>query len=208
MAIWEKTFSKQLWKEEKIMANIGYIRVSTYEQNTDRQLHAVPLDKVFEEKISAAAQSRPALKSCMDYLREGDTLHVHSIDRLARSLIELQTTVQELNNKGVAVHFHAENMLFPSKSEGAPAPMQELLFQILGAFAQFERNLIRERQQEGIERAKKEGRKLGRPSKISEKDKATIREKFKAGASPAAIAEEMGVNVWSVYKLCKADHEE
>ncbi len=190
------------------MANIGYIRVSTYDQNTDRQLHAVPLDKVFKEKISAAAQSRPALKACMEYLREGDTLHVHSIDRLARSLIELQTTVQELNIKGVAVHFHAENMLFPSKSEGAPAPMQELLFQILGAFAQFERNLIRERQQEGIERAKKEGRKLGRPSKVSEKDKITIREKFKAGASPAAIAEEMGVNVWSVYKLCKADHEE
>ena len=167
------------------MANVGYIRVSSVEQNLARQLENVRLDKIFEEKASAAAQ-RPALAECMAYLREGDTLYVHSIDRLARSL------------KGVTVHFHSENMIF---GDGKAFPMQELLFQILGAFAQFERSIIKERQAEGIAKAKKEGRHLGRPRKISLADKQVILTQLAEGRAPAAIAAEYGVSVSSVYKL-------
>ena len=179
------------------MSDIGYIRVSTSEQNLSRQLESVKLEKIFEEKISSTATTRPVLIECMNYLREGDTLHVHCIDRLARNLGDLQNIVSSLNEKGVIVHFHTENMIFTSNA----SPLQELLFQILGAFAQFEKNLIRERQQEGIERAKKEGRHLGRPRKISLDDRKQINEKLKEGKSPAVIAEEYGVSVSSVYKL-------
>ncbi len=183
------------------MANIGYIRVSTESQNTARQLENVALDKVFEDKISSSKPNRPALADCLSYLREGDTLHVHSIDRLARNLVELQSMVQELTQKGVTVCFHSENLTFGGNPESNKLmAMQELLFQILGAFAQFERNLIRERQQEGIERAKKEGRHLGRPRKLSPKDKEEIRKQHKEGVSPAKLATDFSVNVSTVYK--------
>ena len=179
------------------MSDIGYIRISTSEQNLSRQLESVKLDKIFEEKISSTAITRPVLIECINYLREGDTLHVHCIDRLARNLGDLQNIVSSLNEKGVIVHFHTENMTFTSNA----SPLQGLLFQTLEAFTQFEKNLIRERQQEGIERAKKEGRHLGRPRKISLEDKKDILIKLKEGKSPAVIAEEYGVSVSSVYKL-------
>ena len=179
------------------MADVGYIRVSSLEQNLARQLEQIRLDKIFEEKASAAAK-RPVLAECIAYLREGDILHVHSIDRLARSLIELQSLVKDLNSKGVTVHFHSENMIF---GEGKAFPMQELLFQILGAFAQFERSIIKERQAEGIAKAKKEGRHLGRPRKISLQDKQAILVQLAEGRAPSAIAEEYGVSVSSVYKV-------
>ncbi len=186
------------------MANIGYIRVSTESQNTARQLENVSLDKVFEDKISSSKPHRPALADCLSYLREGDTLHVHSIDRLARNLVELQTIVQELTKRGIIVIFHSENISFGNNSSGNKLmAMQELLFQILGAFAQFERNLIRERQQEGIERAKKEGRHLGRPRKLSPKDKEKIRKQHEDGTSPTKLAEEYSVNVSTVYNVLK-----
>lgn len=117
------------------MANIGYIRVSTNGQNLSRKLEKVQLDKIFEEKISASATHRPALVECINYLREEDTLHVHSIDRLARNLVELQSLVETLNKKDVTIHFYTENMIFGNTATGKPAPMQELLFQILGAFS-------------------------------------------------------------------------
>ena len=79
---------------------IGYVRVSTLDQNTGRQLDGMSLDKVFEDKASAKDTNRPNLQACMDYLREGDTLHVHSIDRLARNLQDLEQLVTLLNGKG------------------------------------------------------------------------------------------------------------
>ncbi|POZ50033.1 recombinase family protein [Methylovulum psychrotolerans] len=126
---------------------VGYIRVSSAQQNTDRQLADIKLDKTFEDKVSAKDTSRPQLQACLNHLREGDTLHVHSIDRLARNLFDLQQIVTDLAGQGVCIHFHKENMAF----SGAANPMQELMLQMLGAFAQFERALIKERQKEGIE---------------------------------------------------------
>lgn len=181
------------------MANIGYIRVSTSEQNISRQLDGLPLDKIFEEKISSTAVNRPVLTECINYLRDGDILHVHSIDRLARNLGDLQHIVKYLNSKQVVVHFHKENMIFDKKASA----MQELLFQILGAFAQFEKNLIRERQQEGIEKAKQEGRHLGRPRKLSLDDRKDIHKKLMSGASPMTLAEEYDVSVSTIYKIQK-----
>lgn len=120
---------------------VGYIRVSSFSQNTDRQLFGISLDKIFEEKASAKDTNRPVLKDCLEYLREGDELHVHSIDRLARNLIDLQTIVSDLNGKGVSVVFHKENLTFTGNIEN---PMNKLMLQMMGAFAEFERNLIKE----------------------------------------------------------------
>lgn len=181
------------------MASIGYIRVSTADQETGRQLDKVVLDKVFEEKISSAAPNRPILAECLNYLREGDIFYVHSIDRLARNLIELQSIVSSLVDKGVEVRFYTENLTF---SKGS-SPMQELMLQVLGAFAQFERKLIKERQLEGINNAKLQGRYLGRPKKISDEDKKLIIEMHKNGCTPSFIAEKFDVSVYSIYKLIK-----
>ena len=89
---------------------IGYIRVSTIDQNTDRQLHGITLDKVFEDKCSGKDANRPQLKECLSYLRDGDTLHIHSIDRLARSLRDLLNIVEELLGRGVKIIFHKETL--------------------------------------------------------------------------------------------------
>ena len=92
--------------------NIGYIRVSTLDQNTERQLADVKLHKIFEDKASGKDTKRPALAECLRYLRQGDTLLVHSIDRLARNLEDLQKIVRELTDKGVSVRFVKENLIF------------------------------------------------------------------------------------------------
>ena len=181
------------------MANVGYIRVSTADQETGRQLDKVVLDKVFEEKISSATPNRPILAECLNYLREGDIFYIHSIDRLARNLIELQNIVSSLVDKGVEVRFYTENLTF---SKGS-SPMQELMLQVLGAFAQFERKLIRERQQEEINNAKKQGKHLGRPKKIETKDKERIIQMYKDCVPPKDIANEFNISVNYVYKILK-----
>ena len=179
------------------MADVGYIRVSTVDQETGRQLENIVLDKVFEEKISSAVPNRPILAECLNYLREGDIFWVHSIDRLARNLIELQSIVSSLVDNGVEVRFYTENLNF---SKGS-SPMQELMLQVLGAFAQFERKLIRERQQEGINNAKRQGKHLGRPRKLSEEDKKLILEMYNDGCLPAFIADKFDVSLSSIYKI-------
>ena len=99
------------------MANVGYIRVSSADQNTSRQLDGVQLDKVFTEKVSGANTDREQLHAMFDYVREGDTVHVHEISRLARSLIDLNTLIHDLNKKGVTVVFHQERMTFSPDRE-------------------------------------------------------------------------------------------
>jgi DNA invertase Pin-like site-specific DNA recombinase len=90
--------------------DVGYVRVSSFSQNTDRQLDEIHLERIFTEKASAKDAQRPVLQECITYLRTGDCLHVHSIDRLARNLMDLQTIVNTLNEKGVSVIFHKENL--------------------------------------------------------------------------------------------------
>lgn len=179
------------------MAQVGYIRVSTVEQKGDRQLANVEVDKIFEDKASGGNTKRPGLQECLSWLREGDTLHVHSIDRLARNLAELQDMVNGLVEKGISVVFHKESLVF--SQDKANNPCQELMLQMLGAFAQFELSLIRERQAEGIATARAKGVKFGRPG-LDDATVEAIKRELAAGRPIAHIAKKLGVTRPTVYK--------
>ena len=181
-------------------AQIGYIRVSTLDQNTERQLVGIHLDRTYEEKASAKDTKRPQLKACLEYIREGDTLVVHSIDRLARNLEDLQRLVRELTGKGVSVRFIKENLTFQA---GDNNPLQTLMFQMLGAFAQFERALIKERQREGIAIAKKEGRQLGRAKALKPEQEQAIKARAITGTNKLALAQEFGISRQTLYRVLK-----
>lgn len=146
---------------------IGYIRVSADDQNPDRQLQDVALDKKFIEMASGKDTNRPQFQIMMDFIREGDTLIVHSLDRLARNLYDLRSIVQSLIEKGVEIQFVKENLTF----NGNANPMSMFLLSVMGAFAEFERAIIRERQMEGIALAKKKGIYKGGRKKQLDKEK-------------------------------------
>ena len=176
--------------------NIGYIRVSSEGQNTARQLESIKLDKEFVDTMTGSNKNRPQLEECLNYLRKGDTLHVHSIDRLARNLRDLQEIIEGLVVKNVSVKFHSENLTFT----GDDNPMATLTLQMMGAFAEFERTITRTRQFEGIEAAKKQGKHLGRPK--LEKSLVGIAMGFKTeGLSVVEISKRMNLSRPSVYKL-------
>ena len=177
--------------------NVGYIRVSSSSQNCDRQLDGIPLDKVFEEKVSGqSAASREVLNTCLDYLREHDVLHVHSIDRLARNMADLLSIVDELVQREVTVKFHSEGLTFaPQKDD----PMASLMLHMLGAFAEFERKLIGQRRKEGIEAARKRGKKIGRQKSLTTDDVKEIAQKLSAGANKSDLAKEYSVSRTTLY---------
>ncbi len=181
--------------------HIGYVRVSTLDQNTDRQLEGVPLDKTFTDKASGKDVARPELQAALDYLREGDTFHVHSMDRLARNVDDLRGIVKGLTGKGVIVRFHKEGLTFT----GDDSPMSNLLLTMLGAVAEFERSLIRERQREGIAIAKAKGVYKGRKKALTA---AQVEElKAKAGkpkSNKAALAKEYGISRETLYQYLRA----
>ena len=182
--------------------NVGYRRVSSSDQNLENQLVGEKLDKIFDDKISGSTRERPGLNKCLQYLRQGDVLHIHSIDRLARNLIELQHLVQELIDKGITVRFHKENLFFEVNSDGQN-PMNRLLFQVMGAFAEFERALIRERQAEGIAKAKSLGKQLGRKHKLNKKEIIDIIKKFNEGNTIKEIAKIHNVSRQTIYSAIK-----
>lgn len=179
--------------------NIGYIRVSSGSQNSERQLADIELDAPpFTDKASGKNTDRPELEKCLKHLRSGDTLHVHSIDRLARNLKDLQTIVDELKSKGVSVQFHKERLIFDASASN---PMQELMFQMLGAFAQFERTLIKERQREGIQAAKARGQKLGAPTKLTPVQVIELKVRVSVGEDKTKIAKDFGISRPTLYKI-------
>ncbi|SDY34241.1 recombinase family protein [Pseudomonas sp. FJ2-5-13] len=180
------------------MASIGYIRVSSTDQNTARQLEGVALDEVFTDKVSAANTDRPELQAMLRHVRKGDVLHVHSIDRLARSLEDLLALVKGLIGKGVAVSFHKEQLHFTGEAN----PMQELMLGLLGSVAQFERALIRERQAEGIAKAKEKGVYKGRVKSVD--DDAIRKAMAEDGASFRKVAKALGVSLSTVQRAMKA----
>ncbi|MMZ45390.1 DNA-invertase hin [compost metagenome] len=137
---------------------IGYVRVSSEDQSVERQLNGLHLDRVFIDKVSGKDTNRPELKLLLSFAREGDTVVIHSMDRLARNLDNLRSLVKELTTKGVQVKFIKEGLTF----SGDDSPIAQLLLSVMGAFAEFERSLIKERQREGIELAKKRGAYRGR----------------------------------------------
>ncbi len=179
--------------------HIGYIRVSSLLQNEARQLEGVKLDYIFTDKISGKDKDRPELKRCMLHARAGDTLHVHSIDRLARNLRDLESIVKELTGKGVAVRFEKEGLIF----SGVSNPMNDLMLQVMGACAQFELSMIKERQREGISIAKTEGRQIGRKAKLTEASIETIKDLWESGENKADIAKELGISRVTFYAFLK-----
>jgi len=176
--------------------NVGYIRVSSDGQNVARQLEGIELDKEFTDIMTGSIKNRPQLEACLDYVRAGDVLHVHSIDRLARNLRDLQEIVENLISKGVTVKFHSEKLVFNNDDN----PMAKLTLQIMGSFAEFERKIAKSRQREGIATAKKIGKYLGRPKlDLSLKERAI--QLKESGMSICAISKEMALSRPSVYKL-------
>ncbi len=174
---------------------VGYVRVSTTDQSTARQLDGETLDKVYEDKASGKDTKRPQLKAALDFLREGDTLVIHSMDRLARNLDDLRRIVMTLTKKGVKVHFVKESLTFT----GEDSAMSNLLLSVMGAFAEFERELIKERQREGIAIAKKEGVYKGRKPSLSAERAAELRQRAANGENKAALAREFGISRAALY---------
>ena len=174
---------------------IGYVRVSTLEQNDSRQLEGVQLDKRFMDKASGKDTKRPQLQAAMDYLRDGDVLVVHSMDRLARNLDDLRKIVLGLTERGVVVEFVKEHLTFTSEDNA----MSKLLLSVMGAFAEFERSLIRERQREGIALAKKAGVYKGRKPSLTPERVAQLRARVLAGETKAALAREFGISRETLY---------
>ncbi|MCD1609802.1 recombinase family protein [Stutzerimonas kunmingensis] len=179
---------------------IGYIRVSTLDQNPDRQLEGVQVSKVFIDKASGKDTQRPQLEALLSYVREGDTLVVHSMDRLARNLDDLRRMVQQLTGRGVRIEFVKESLTFT----GEDSPMANLLLSVMGAFAEFERALIRERQREGISLAKQRGVYRGRKKALSDSRLEELRRRVEAREPKAALAREFGISRATLYEYLRA----
>ncbi|MED5812930.1 recombinase family protein [Mycolicibacterium sp. 050232] len=176
--------------------HVGYVRVSSLDQNTDRQLDGITLDKVFTDHASGKNTERPQLAACLDYLREGDTLIVHSMDRLARSLVGLRTTVDELTARGVTVEFVKERLTF---TDDDTDPCSVLMLSVMGAVAEFERAMIRERQREGIALAKAKGVYTGRKPALTPDQAREVAAAKAHGASASELAREYGVSRATIY---------
>jgi DNA invertase Pin-like site-specific DNA recombinase len=178
---------------------IGYIRVSSLEQNISRQLDGIELDGVYEDKISAKDTNRPGLQAMLNYVRQHDIVMVHSMDRLARNLDDLRDIVKQLTKKGVKVQFVKENLTF----SGDDSAMSQLLLSVMGAFAEFERALLKERQREGIELAKKRGAYKGRQKCLSTEQLLSLQDALKAGVAKARVARSLGVSRETIYRYLR-----
>jgi DNA invertase Pin-like site-specific DNA recombinase len=177
---------------------IGYIRVSSFDQNPERQLEHVQVDKVFTDKASGKDTQRPELDTLLAFVREGDTVVVHSMDRLARNLDDLRQLVQKLTKRGVRIEFFKENLTFT----GEDSPMANLLLSVMGAFAEFERALI---QREGIALARQRGAYRGRKKAMSPEQITELRQRISAGEQKSKLAREFGVSRETLYQYLKTD---
>jgi DNA invertase Pin-like site-specific DNA recombinase len=180
---------------------IGYIRVSSLDQNAERQLDGIRLDKMFTDKASGKDTNRPQLQAALHHVRSGDTLVVHSMDRLARNVEDMLRLVREMNDRGVSVEFIKENMSFTA---GSDDPRSILMFTMLSAFAQFERSLIKERQREGIALAKAKGTVYkGRKPALNAERTAQLREQAATGANRTKLAKEFGISRETLYQYIR-----
>lgn len=175
---------------------IGYIRVSTFDQNPGRQLEGIQLDKKFIDHASAKSMDRPQLKQMLEFVREDDIVIVHSMDRLARNLHDLRKLVNLLVNQKIQVHFIKENLQF----NGTESPMSNLLLSLIGAFAEFEYAFIRERQREGIAVAKKNGKFKGTQLKLNPEKIELLKKRMETRDSKTKIAEEFGISRFTLYR--------
>jgi DNA invertase Pin-like site-specific DNA recombinase len=169
---------------------IGYIRVSSLDQQVDRQLDGMELDQSFTDKASGKDTKRPQLEQLLRFARKGDIVFVHSMDRLARNLDDLRRIVHTLTGKGVRIEFVKEHLTFT----GEDSPMANLLLSVMGAFAEFERALIKERQREGIILAKQRGAYKGRKKALSGMAVTQLRARIATGVSKSKVAREFGIS--------------
>ncbi|MBL4867725.1 MAG: recombinase family protein [Pseudomonadales bacterium] len=178
---------------------VGYVRVSSFDQNTERQLEDIQCDRVFTDKASGKDAHREQLDEMLKYVRDGDTVVVHSMDRLARNLDDLRRIVQSLTKRGVCIEFEKENLSFT----GEDSPMANLMLSVMGAFAEFERALIRERQREGIALAKQRGAYRGRKRALSDEDIKALKSRVDAGEKKSQVAREFGISRETLYQYLR-----
>lgn len=176
---------------------IGYRRVSTIDQNLERQ-DLGTVERIFEEKISGKNTDRAALLEMIAFARQGDEVIVYSIDRLARDLRDLQQIIQTLNDKAVTITFLSERLTFTGDTDDAFSRLQ---LQLMGAFAEFERNIIRKRQAEGIAKAKVRGVYQGRKKMVDDQKIIDLKQN---GKRVSEIATELGVSRMTVYRALQA----
>lgn len=179
---------------------VGYARVSTREQSLDAQaeaLKAAGCEQLFHEKQSGKdAKTRPQLKAALQFVRKGDALVVTKLDRLARSILDLNEIAQELHHKG------AHLIVLEQAGIDTTTPTGKLVFDVLGSVAEFERKLIAERVTAGLSKARANGVKFGAPAKLDEKKVAKLRAEMKKGGQPVhAIAEKYGISRATAYRL-------
>jgi DNA invertase Pin-like site-specific DNA recombinase len=178
---------------------VGYVRVSTVEQNADRQLDGVPVERTFVDRASGSDTDRPQLEAMLQFVRAGDSVVVHSMDRLARNLGDLRHLVESLTARGVSVEFVKEHLAFT----GEDSPMATLMLAVMGAVAEFERSLIRERQREGIALARQHGVYRGRSRSLRPDRLEELRRRVRSGEPKAGIAREFGISRQSLYRLVR-----
>jgi DNA invertase Pin-like site-specific DNA recombinase len=178
---------------------VGYIRVSTVDQNSERQLDGIEVDKTFIDRASGKDANRPALQEALRYCREGDTLFVHSLDRLARNVDDLRRLVTDLTGRGVVVAFVTERLTFGGKDDATG----RFMLTVLGAFAEMERSLIRERQREGIAIAKAKGVYKGRARALTNEQAIEVREQALAGMPKAELARAYGISRETLYQYLR-----
>ena len=192
--------------EKAVSRNFGYIRVSTIDQNTDRQLIDVQLDKTYTDRTSGKDINRPELQKMLGdieskLIRDGDTITVHSMDRLARNFDDLRKTVNFITTHGVKVHFLKENLTFTGNDDS----MAKLMLNLMGSFAEFERSLIKERQREGIAAAKARADSpyKGRKKALSPAQVKEMVSRIEAGEKKTTVAKDYKISRETLYQYLK-----
>lgn len=185
---------------------VGYVRVSSLDQNPERQLEelkSLHVEKIFVDKQSGKNIERPELQKMLAFVREGDVLIVHSLDRLARNLADLLTMVQDLTGRGVSVRFINEKLDFDADKEASP--VAKLLLSMVGAFAEFERSIIKRRQAEGIALAKARGVYKGRQRSVTDVQIEEIRGLMEKGVPLSVAVRKVGISRTTAYKYLSND---
>jgi DNA invertase Pin-like site-specific DNA recombinase len=178
----------------------NYIRVSSILQNTERQLPSVECDRIYLDKLSGKDTQRPQFQLMMSNLRSGDVVNVHSLDRVGRNTKDILNLVEQVKEVGASIKFHKENLTFDGTSNDL---YSDLLLTILSGFAQFERNIILERQREGIAIAKQNGKYKGAKRKLTDEQLNELKIDFDEGIPKTEIAKKFGITRSYVYQLVK-----
>jgi DNA invertase Pin-like site-specific DNA recombinase len=193
-------FLTESLREDKLKGQrVGYVRVSSFDQNPERQLEHVQVERLFTDKASGKDMQRPELEALLAFVRDGDTVVVHSMDRLARNLDDLRRIVQNLAKRGVRIEFVKESLTFT----GEDSPMANLMLSVMGAFAEFERALIRERQRDGIALAKQRGAYRGRKKSLPDTVIVELRRRIDAGDKKAQVARDYGISRETLYQYLR-----